>query len=145
MEFEAGELLGKRLKQAVELSGAKLKGRLDVGIGNAFGRILQLTKLTGDLRESFQTTVFDDHAQHVRDFLREVVAAKFRNQVAELIVSQLRIANQRGDFRILSQGSESFDDFKILGHIFSAGITVFQSLHQALCVGARNRRKFSHS
>ena len=58
VEFEAGELLGKRLKQAVELSGAKLKGRLDVGIGNAFGRILQLTKLTGDLRESFQTTVF---------------------------------------------------------------------------------------
>ena len=36
VEFEAGELLGKRLKQAVELSGAKLKGRLDVGSNYSF-------------------------------------------------------------------------------------------------------------
>ncbi|EHY32553.1 hypothetical protein HMPREF9440_00015 [Sutterella parvirubra YIT 11816] len=116
-----------------------------MGVGDTIGQILEFTKLTGDLRHSFQTTVFDDHTQEIGDFLGKILADDAGDQVEELIIGQLGVANQQGQLRVRNRALKSVDGFDRTGQVLSAGITLAESLIQALSVGARNRRKFSHS
>ena len=67
------------------------------------------------------------------------------DQIEKLIVSQFRIAHQRGDLRVLRNGTNRLQRLEHLRHFISAGLTFLKGLHEARGVGARNRRKFSHN
>lgn len=72
-------------------------------------------------------------------------ATSILDQIEKLIVSQFRIAHQRGDLRVLRNSTNRLQRLEHLRHFISAGLTFLKGLHEARGVGARNRRKFSHN
>ena len=88
--------------------------------------------------------IFAVQSLMIRHFDREL-ADDAGDQVEELIIGQLGVANQQGQLRVRNRALKSVDGFDRTGQVLSAGITLAESLNQALSVGARNRRKFSHS
>ena len=144
-EFHSRELRCKLVQKPLELFIAELEGRLDVDVGDALGQILQFMELTSDFRHHFQTIVFHHHSKKIRGVLGKGAATSILDQIEKLIVSQFRIAHQRGDLRVLLNGTNRLQRLEHLRHFISAGLTFLKGLHETRSVGARNRRKFSHN